>query len=201
MIKATPHGVAVLVLLALTFLVAACGGGPAHNAVASLGKASTTTTQPGAPAGSGPSGQSGATEAQLLKYAGCIRSHGLRDFPDPVHAAGGGFAFRVEPGLDPRSPSPQFQAAEKACQKDVPPGLANLTPAQMTANALKYTECMRSHGEPGFPEPNGQGVIKIIPTGTMDPNSPQFHRAEMDCQSQNNGGFDEEITPGPGGPG
>jgi hypothetical protein len=194
--------VAVLaVLAALSFLVAACGGGPAHNAVASLGKAATTTAQPGAPAGSGSSGQSGPTEAQLLKYAECIRAHGLRDFPDPVPAAGGGFAFRVEPGLDPRSPSPQFQAAEKACQKDVPPGLANLTPAQMMANALKYTECMRSHGEPDFPDPNGQGMIKIIPTGIMDPSSPQFQRAEMDCQSQNTGGFDEEITPGPGGPG
>ena len=50
---------------------------------------------------------------------------------------------------------------------------------------------MRSHGEPDFPEPNGQGLIKITnQTGIMDPNSPQFQRAEKACQSANNGGFD-----------
>ncbi len=110
-----------MAVAALSFLVTACGGGPAHNGVASLGNANTTTTQPSAPAGSSASGQSGPTEAQLLKFAVCMRSHGLSDFADPVPAQGGGFAFRVEPGLNPRSPSPQFQAATKACQRDVPP--------------------------------------------------------------------------------
>jgi hypothetical protein len=131
----------------------------------------------------------------LLEYTGCMRAHGLRDFPDPSPSPGGGFAFRVEPGLNPRSPSAQFQSATKACQKDVPPSLENLTPAKMAANALKYSECIRSHGEPGFPEPNAQGLIKITnPTGVMDPKSPQFQKAEKACQSLNNGGFDEEIS-------
>ncbi len=70
----------------------------------------------------------------------------------------------------------------------------------MAANALKYTDCMRSHGEPDFPDPNGQGMITINPTGILDPNSPQFQKAEKDCQSQNNGGFDEQFTTSsPGG--
>ncbi len=91
--------------------------------------------------------------------------------------------------------SPQFQSATKACQKDVPPSLANLTPAKMAANALKYTDCMRSHGEPDFPDPNSQGLIKITsPTGIMGPNSPQFQRAEKACESLNNGGFDEQMS-------
>ncbi|HXR22997.1 MAG TPA: hypothetical protein VN786_10605 [Acidimicrobiales bacterium] len=194
MTKATTRPVAVLAVLAsLSFLVTACGGGPAHNGVASLGNARTTTTQPSAAAGSRSSGQSGPTEAQLLKYAECMRAHGLSNFPDPVPAQGGGFAFRVGPGLNPRSPTPQFQSATKACQKDVPPSIANLTPAMMAANALKYSECMRSHGEPDFPEPNAQGLIKITnPTGVMGPHSPQFQRAEKACQSLDNGGFDEE---------
>jgi hypothetical protein len=33
------------VLAALSFLATACGGGPAHNGVARLGSANTTTTQ------------------------------------------------------------------------------------------------------------------------------------------------------------
>jgi hypothetical protein len=132
---------------------------------------------------------------QLLKYAECIRSHGVSDFPDPVPAAGGGFAFRVAPGIDPRSPSPQFLSAEKACQKDVPPSLASLTPAESEANALKYSECMRSHGEVDFPDPNGQGMITITnPTGVMGPRSPQFQKAEKACQSLDNGLFAERVS-------
>ena len=183
------------VLAALGFLVTAYGAGPAHNGVASLGKAKTTTTQSSALAGSSSSGQSGPTEVQLLKYAECIRSHGLSDFPDPVPSPGGGFAFRVRPGLNPQSPSPQFLSAEKACQKDVPPSIATLTPAKSEANALKYSECMRSHGEPDFPEPNTQGLITITNrTGIMDPNSPQFQKAEKACQSLNNGLFAERYS-------
>jgi hypothetical protein len=119
----------VAALASWSFLVAACGGGTAHNGVASLGKAKATTTQPSAPTGPTSSASSGPTEAQLLKYALCMRSHGLSNFPDSSPAQGGGFAFRALPGLNPRSPSPQFQAATKACQNDVPPRLVNLTPA------------------------------------------------------------------------
>ncbi len=178
------------VLVASSFLVAACGSGPAQHGVASLGKAKPTTTQPGALAGPGPSGSSAPTEAQLLKYALCIRSHGVRDFPDPVPAAGGGFAFRVTPDANPRSPTPQFQSAETACQKDIPPGLRNLTPAESEAAALRYSVCMRSHGEPGFPEPDAQGLITITDrSGIMSPSAPQFQKAERACRNLDNGLF------------
>lgn len=180
------------VLAALSSLVSACGSGP-QSGVARLGSAKTTTTQSAAPAGSGSSGSSAPTEVQLLKYAECIRSHGVGDFPDPGPAPGGGFAFGVQPDANPRSPTPQFQAAEKACQKDVPPGLAK-TPAQMAANALEYTQCMRAHGEPDFPEPNAQGMITINPTGILAPSSSQFQRAEKACQQANNGGFDVQMS-------
>jgi hypothetical protein len=192
--------VAVLsVLVASSFLVPACGGGPAHSGVASLRNPKTTTTQSSATAGASSSGSSGPTEAQLVKYAECIRAHGEPNFPDPGPAPGGGFAFGVEPGLNPRSPSAKFLKAEKGCEKDVPPSIANSTPARMAANALKYTDCMRSNGEPDFPDPNGQGMIAINPTGILDPNSAQFLKAEKDCQGQNNGGFDEQFTSSPNG--
>ncbi|HTW06468.1 MAG TPA: hypothetical protein VME46_03105 [Acidimicrobiales bacterium] len=190
------RGAVVVVLAALGFFMASCGGSPAHNGVAGLGQAETATTRSSAPAGSGSPGQSGPTEVQLLEYAKCIRSHGVSDFPDPAPVAGGGYAFRVQPDANPRSPTPQFQAAENACEKDVPPSLAKLTPAQMMANALKYAVCMRAHGEPDFPDPNGQGMIKINPTGAMSPSSPEFQRAEKACQNLDNGSFDEEITSG-----
>jgi hypothetical protein len=43
-----------------------------------------------------------------LKFASCMRSHGITDFPDPM--PGGGFNI---PG---NSNSPQFDAATRACQ-------------------------------------------------------------------------------------
>ena len=49
----------------------------------------------------------------MLRFATCMRSHGITNFPDPL-VNGNGVA--VDPkGFDPRSP--QFKAAQRACQK------------------------------------------------------------------------------------
>jgi hypothetical protein len=50
--------------------------------------------------------------AQLLKFAGCMRSHGVPKFPDPTSRG-------LSPaGVDPNSR--QFQAAQKACRSVLP---------------------------------------------------------------------------------
>jgi hypothetical protein len=60
--------------------------------------------------------------AQALKFAKCMRAHGLPNFPDPdVGPAGPGFYIRLGgpgSGVDPQSP--RFQAAQGACQKLLP---------------------------------------------------------------------------------
>lgn len=49
----------------------------------------------------------------MLKFTACMRSHGILNFPDPTVNADG---VSVDPGsLDLRSP--QFRAAQQACQK------------------------------------------------------------------------------------
>ena len=52
---------------------------------------------------------------QGLKFAECMRSHGISNFPDPSSAGGavtiGGSGINVQ--------SPQFQAAQRTCQKFV----------------------------------------------------------------------------------
>jgi len=59
-----------------------------------------------------------ALRSQLLKLAACMRAHGITRFPNPVvNPAGGGFMSSSR-GVDPDSP--QFQAAQKACQKYQP---------------------------------------------------------------------------------
>jgi len=56
--------------------------------------------------------------SQELKLASCMRAHGIKDFPDPN--SNGQTEIRMHAGsdLDPRSP--QFQAAQKACQSVLP---------------------------------------------------------------------------------
>jgi hypothetical protein len=46
----------------------------------------------------------------------------------------------------------------------------------------KFSDCMRSHGVPDFPDPNGQGVIQINSGMGIDPNSPAFTSARSACR-------------------
>jgi hypothetical protein len=50
----------------------------------------------------------------MLKFTGCMRSHGILNFPDPIVNAQGA-VFDPPKGLDPNSP--QVTAARHACQK------------------------------------------------------------------------------------
>ncbi len=59
-----------------------------------------------------------ALRSQLLKLAACIRAHGITHFPNPVvNPTGGGF---MSPGRGVDPDSPQFQAAQEACQASRP---------------------------------------------------------------------------------
>jgi hypothetical protein len=66
--------------------------------------------------GSGTSGGSSTSTAEL-KFAECMRSHGVTNFPDPT-----GGALAVPQGVN--TSSPQFQAAQQACQSLLPGGTA-----------------------------------------------------------------------------
>jgi hypothetical protein len=78
--------------------------------------------------------QSAAMQARALKFSACMRSHGVPNFPDPKFEGGGvRMSLHAGPGgIDPQSP--QFQAAQKACQGDLPgpkggPGAVQAAPA------------------------------------------------------------------------
>jgi hypothetical protein len=60
--------------------------------------------------------------ASLLKYSGCMRSHGVPNFPDPTSSPGGavGLAINSSMGIDPNSAI--FQRAQQACQSLAPGG-------------------------------------------------------------------------------
>ena len=194
----TASGIAVVGVLGL----AACGGSPAPPGVASAGSTSTATSPSSATGGS--LGTLTKAEAQVLLYSRCMRSHGIADYPDP--SGNGSVTIHVRPGSDLNPHSPQNQAAQAAC-KSVSPG-GNLTLAQEAAGnakALRYSQCIRSHGIADFPDPNGQGTLTINEgSGDLNPNSARFKAAEKACQSLDTGFNTNEnnLSPPPAaGPG
>ncbi len=67
--------------------------------------------------------QQAKIQEQALKFSECMRHHGVPNFPTPEFPSGGHVVrMRVKAGkssgIEPSSP--QFQAAQKACQSDAP---------------------------------------------------------------------------------
>jgi hypothetical protein len=68
--------------------------------------------------------------------------------------------------------------------------------ASASANAVKFSQCMREHGISDFPDPDSQGrmQIRVTPGSDMDPNNPQFKTAQKACakyQERAGGHFDK----------
>jgi hypothetical protein len=167
------------VVATMGLLVAACGGGATNPGAASAGTTTTTTTV--APSGSNASGETSLS--QQLQLAQCMRSHGVPTFPDP--SPGGGQLNAISAaGINTQSPT--YLAALQACKKYTPAG--NVTPAQSAAEnakGLEFSQCMRSHGVPNFPDPitgpTGGQAINMSGTG-IDQNSPTYQAANSACQ-------------------
>lgn len=192
--------IAFLVLAAVSVLAAGCGGGSPSAAVANIGSSTTTTTssaQAGSPGSSGTSGATGGGGNLTMqmkdgaKFAACMRSHGVPNFPDP--GSGGSVTINQSLGIDPDSP--KFKAAQAACQKLLPRGKEPTAQEQAKAQQqmLAFSACMRSHGVPDFPDPtfsNGRGTMKIAggQGSDLDPSSPKFKAAQEACKDKLPGG-------------
>jgi len=59
-------------------------------------------------------------KAANLKYAKCMRSHGISDFPDPK--PDGTLQIQATPGSDLDPNNPLFKTADDACKKYAPNG-------------------------------------------------------------------------------
>jgi len=194
-------------LVGLALLAAGCGAGKPSPSVASLGTTSTSstgssrtgssTTSDGAgeaspPAGGGGSGglhatmtMVGGSVQQMTRFAACMRKNGEPSFPDPN--AQGQISANIDGG------SAQFQKAQQACRKLLPNGGAPSPAQQAKARraSLAFSACMRSHGEPNFPDPQfgpgGRVTLKISVRSGLDPSSAQFQAAQKACQKDQPG--------------
>jgi len=137
----------------------------------------------------GPGSNSGGAG---IRFADCMRSHGVPNFPDP--SAGGGIQISSSSGIDPRSPA--FQSAQSECSKLLPGGGPGrgLAPESRKLALVKLAECMRQQGLSAFPDPTSTppspgagigiafgspGAFIAVPQSLIQ--SPAFNQAATAC--------------------
>jgi hypothetical protein len=132
--------------------------------------------------------------AQEIALVGCMRSHGVPNFPDPN--ASGGYSLTPNGSLVGANGSvdinsSQAQTAYGDCRHLLPggPTISQLeqdvqqeqqAQAQALPLELKYSQCMRSHGVPNFPSPGQATTSPGSPA--INVNSPTFVAASNACQ-------------------
>jgi hypothetical protein len=164
----------------------------ALSACGSSATTSTASTAAAAVGGGAATGTSSARYQARLKYAKCMRAHGV-NVPDPTAnggPAGGAAGAGAGGGFRALRSSPNFAAASTACAKyrSAAFGFANITPAQRAQfqqELVKFAECMRSHGvdipDPSASAGGGFGILRSIPSSQRQ--SPAFQTALKGCSS------------------
>jgi hypothetical protein len=157
----------------LALLLAGCGGSPKSH-VAQLGSTTTQTT-------SSSNGSAGSTlQTDEVVFARCMRSHGVPNYPDPTRSG-----LVKESVQQLGVSSSRFQRAQSACQHLLPNGGSGPSPAQVQyvrALSLQFSQCVRSHGVPGFPDPASDGRIPDPATVGINQGSPKFEAANEACR-------------------
>jgi hypothetical protein len=146
-----------------------------------------------------PKTTSSTIAAQQVAFSGCMRTHGVPDFPDPSASSGpensiGGIA--IPSTINTQSPA--FKTAQADCGKLLPSG-PPAGPQQIAVlekRMLQVSQCMRGHGVTGFPDPttgplssgsagnsigSGGHVVSLAIPSTINVNSPTFKQAAATC--------------------
>jgi len=151
--------------------------------VAAAAIAACGSSSPNSSSASNSSGH--RTDAQALRdavrFAGCMRSHGVPDFPDPTYF--GQFKHEVNSAV----PSPAFQSAAAHCQHLLPGGGPHQSTAPSQARIAAgraFARCMRSHGFPSFHDPTSSGELSAA---GINIHQPAFLRAADACVNATHG--------------
>ena len=159
--RRTRRPLAALGLIAMVVLISACGAS--------------------APAGGGGGGDgdpAASAHAKAVKFAECIRSNGVSEFPDPD--ASGQFAYGIPSYSSPLNPSSAaWQHAIGACKTLEPARFipTSFTPKQLSAR-LKFAQCVRANGVPDFPDPTAAGPLIDVSNASSIPG---LHAAIQKC--------------------
>jgi hypothetical protein len=143
------------------------------------------------PSSSSSGGRPTYAQAQqdAVNFAGCMRSHGVPNFPDPTSPEE--FKLSMSPG-SAVARSPAFQSAATACQHLLPGGgprqSATHSQAQIAA-FLAFARCIRSHGFPSFPDPTSSGELthQMLANAGINLHQPAVLQAADACVSVTHG--------------
>jgi hypothetical protein len=158
--RGTRSAVALAVLAAAALLTTACsspstGGGTASTAEAAAYRAN-------------------------IAFAQCVRTHGEPNFPDPV--PGSSYQIAALPVGAARDTMRGKILID--CQHLLPDGsISTSSPVstQELAEGVTLAQCLRTHGEPSFPDPTVvNGGLSFAFTGV---NTSQFQAAVTACRS------------------
>ena len=162
-----------LLALPLAVALAGCAGEVTDDGIATAGDGSAT------PSASASGASDLSDEEMALKFAQCMREHGI-DMEDPEPGSGG-FGIDIGPGSD----KAKVDAAMEACKAYAPFGGEPPTPnPEMAERMREFAKCMRENGVPNFPDPEEDGLMRIGPDVGLDPNDPTFKAAEEKCQQE-----------------
>jgi len=159
-----------LVLPAL--LLAACSGGSSGSQVAQLGSTTSHTSSSSSP------GAASSQQVGAVGFARCMRAHGVPNWPDPNSS--GVFDKAKVTSQQLNVSSTVLQAAQNACQALLP--AESVTQQRLNAaQALQFSQCMRSHAVSNFPDPDGTGRIPDPAFLGIDQGAPEFQAANVAC--------------------
>lgn len=162
---------AALALIAIVALISGCGS----SAPAETGSGSSKSG----------GGNTAANAQKAVKFAECMRSNGVRQFPDPG-ASGNLTIDGIANGSSLDLGTPAFKQALSAC-KDLEPGGfmgTKRSPEQQSA-ALRFAQCIRENGVNDFPDPaNGQPLVDTnrIPSSATSSGMSILNAAMQKCR-------------------
>jgi hypothetical protein len=103
----------------------------------------------------------------------------------------------VAAGCGSRAASPGVANLQGSTATTAPSSSGGAQAAGMSPSSrqelARFAACIRAHGIPNFPDPNGQGMFDVGGTSGIDPSSPQFQAIQKKCQSLEPPGW--QLTP------
>jgi hypothetical protein len=159
--------------------------------VAAAAIAACGSNSPSSPSASRSGSRPTQSEAQqdVVRFADCMRSNGVSNFPDPTTSPRE-FKFSLSPN-SVNAQSPSFRSAETTCQHLLPSPRgqsAAHTRAQIAA-FLAFARCIRSHGFLNFPDPTSSGQLthEMLANAGINLNQPAVLQAGDACVSVTHG--------------
>ena len=166
------------VAIAAAMAIAACGS----NSPATYGSGDQPTQA-----------QIQQEQQSLVRFADCMRTHGVASFPDPTSAP-----HEFKGALNAQSPA--FHSAEAVCGHLLPPGgqhgqTATRSRAQIAA-MLAFARCLRRHGFPTFPDPTSSGEVtrEMLANAGIDLHQPAVQPAADACVGVTHGVITEAAV-------